>query len=171
MHSYEAVKHDFETWLPKLAPGAIVLFHDTNVYEEDFGVWRFWEEIQSHYPLNFEFKHSHGLGIIQLDDSPPEKILRCFDADILEKQEFIQYFSFIGECRSEMFKKIEEDHLLHHCNLELVEKDRLLHERNLELIEKDRLLHERNLELMEIQSSFLWRMLTPFRKINKMGGK
>ena len=69
MHSYEAVKHDFETWLPKLAPGAIVLIHDTNVREYGFGVWKFWEEIQVWYPLNLDFTHSHGLGVLQLNDA------------------------------------------------------------------------------------------------------
>ncbi len=171
LHSYEAVKHDFETWLPKLAPGAIVLFHDTNVHGQDFGVWKFWEEIQSQYRLNFEFKHSNGLGVMQLDDSPPERILRWFEVDKTEREELIQYFSFLGGCHSERFQNLEKDRLLHERNLELMEKDRLLHERNLEFMEKDRLLHERNLELMEIQGSFLWRILTFFRIINKRGLK
>ncbi|MFM6980054.1 MAG: class I SAM-dependent methyltransferase [Micrococcales bacterium] len=64
-HTYEAVKHDFETWLPKLAKGATVIFHDTNERKEDFGVYRLWEELMKKYD-GFEFKHSHGLGVLQL---------------------------------------------------------------------------------------------------------
>ena len=35
-HTYEAVAHDYETWLPKLASGGIVLFHDV---APSSGVW------------------------------------------------------------------------------------------------------------------------------------
>jgi len=73
LHTYEAVKHDFETWLPKMQKNGIVLFHDISVVQESFGVKRFWNEVKKDF-AHFEFYHSSGLGVLALSD-PPSPLL------------------------------------------------------------------------------------------------
>jgi glycosyltransferase involved in cell wall biosynthesis len=68
LHTYEAVKHDFESWLPKVKDDGIILFHDISETKDDFGVFRLWDELKSKYGT-VEFRHSHGLGVLFLDSN------------------------------------------------------------------------------------------------------
>lgn len=63
LHTYAAVKKDFDTWRAKLSPNGTILFHDTMVRRDDFGVYQFWGEIKSQ-AHSFNFKHTHGLGVL-----------------------------------------------------------------------------------------------------------
>jgi len=78
-HFYEDAKRDFETWRPKLSDRGVVLFHDINVRERGFGVFRLWEELRERHP-GFEFLHGNGLGVLGVGSRLPQSLRELFAA-------------------------------------------------------------------------------------------
>ncbi len=70
LHTYEAVKNDFESWLPAMSDRGIMLFHDTHARGHGFGVWRLWDEIRADYP-SIDITHSYGLGVAVVGQIDP----------------------------------------------------------------------------------------------------
>ncbi len=93
-HFYDDVKEDFESWLPKLTEDAIVLFHDTNVRERGFGVWKFFEELSARYPT-FQFIHGNGLGMLALGKIP-DNLGPLFDATDSQVDQIRSVYSSLG---------------------------------------------------------------------------
>lgn len=152
LHTYEAVKHDFETWLPKLAPGAIVLFHDTNVRKDDFGVWKYWAELKAQYADSIEFLHSHGLGVLEFSVVSESEQSRRTAKITSIKQEQMSFFTSLGK----KYDYLWDLSALEQSNLKHLEQVRELWS------ERDQL----RAEVSMLKSSFSWRVTAPFRTVH-----
>ena len=72
-HTYEAARHDYETWAGSVTARGVILFHDIAVQDpaRGFGVYRLWEELKARFPTA-QFGHSFGLGVLFTSDPPPD---------------------------------------------------------------------------------------------------
>lgn len=169
-HTYEAVSHDFRTWLPKLAPGAIVLLHDVNVRQEGYGAWKFWEELRSEYANTFGFLHSHGLGVVQLEGGSPDKLLDVFALGPKEQREFAEIFAALGAMHQYRYRQDELQQETAALRRALAERDAVLAEKEASLAalgaalaEKGETLAETQAVLNSVIASNSWRITRPLR--------
>jgi Methyltransferase domain len=80
-HSEAAARHDFDSWLPKIRRGGIVLLHDVGVRKKGFGVWKVWTELQNQ-GRSWTFHDGPGLGVWQ---KPPASPLPGFLDELLAR--------------------------------------------------------------------------------------
>jgi hypothetical protein len=95
LHTYEAVKHDFETWQTKMSNRGVMLFHDTQDRTGDFGVYKFWAEQAVKHP-HFEFTHGPGLGILAVGPEVPDQLQSLVNADPQQADAIRSHYARLG---------------------------------------------------------------------------
>jgi Methyltransferase domain len=106
LHTESAVRHDFDSWLPKVRPGGVILLHDVDVRGRDFGAWKVWAGLQER-GRSWTFHDGPGLGVWQ---KPPRQDLPGFLEQLLAPPDernsaLAQYYS---ERAAEMQGRIVE---------------------------------------------------------------
>ena len=143
LHTYEAVKEDYDTWNPKLKEEGTLLFHDCNVRERNFGVWKLWEEIKESGEYHcIEIPNGYGLGLATRAKEKPqwhtqlELELNALNAKgrlLMEQQVLREKLSKL-ESENDELKK-------HAVNLEKIREENEKHIKSLMHSKKDKILN------------------------------
>jgi methyltransferase family protein len=94
-HLYEQVRHDFDTWRPKMSERGVVLLHDAVRRVDEFGVWRLVEELRADHAV-FEFTHGNGLAVVLLGNKAPQELRALTELDSDETARFRAFFAALG---------------------------------------------------------------------------
>lgn len=140
LHTYEAVKHDFEAWLPKVEKNGMVLLHDIIVKRTDFGVYKLWEELKEKYQT-MEFHYSYGLGVLSKGEG-------AFPFDLKEEMES-HYAYLLEEIENGKANAMLEG---------LKNKDQEIESLKRLIQQKDQEIKDNKREIKIMKSSKFWKM-------------
>ena len=160
LHTYEAVKSDFEMWKNKVRLGGTIIFHDWNVKKEDFGVWKLWGEIKSmeNYKC-LELKNGYGLGIATEVDRVPDwhEDFKIDKGNIVSKGKLLNKINLLKMENIKMAKqKLITDK--HASNLEIIRDENQRYISSLEK-EVERLKKKKAKGAMEKAKSYIKRII------------
>ena len=106
LHTYEAVKHDFEAWSSKLSGRGVVAFHDINARRRGYGVWKLWEELATRYQ-HFALHHAHGFGVVAIGPDQPNEFRTLLETPSAELQPLRDLFFVLGH-RLRLERQLDE---------------------------------------------------------------
>ena len=152
-HTYDVVKHDFESWLPKMSDRGVILLHDINVRERDFGVRQLWEELQPRFP-HFEFTHELGLGVISIGPNAGEGLRSLVNASEAEAQLIREFFEQLGE---RLKLRLESAQVIKNLFSEVATRDSALADRDATVMALTDELTARDARINAILTCRAWR--------------
>jgi hypothetical protein len=132
-HTYEAVRNDFENWLPKMSSRGVILMHDTNVRERDYGVWRLWEELKLKYP-HFDFTHGYGLGVLAVGENYPPAFGVLMEA--------LETLPAMKEIFFQLGSRVEQAFIIQRLTAQLENKEQAVQELTARIVKQDDLLKD-----------------------------
>lgn len=152
-HTYRAARADLLPWLVKLSPRGVVLLHDINVREREFGVWRLWDELTPHYP-HFAFYHGHGLGVLAVGPLAAHDLDGLMRASPPQAHLIRTFFSRLGQSvarsiESETQVSAQEQHV-QQLTRELMELQVRLGQRDVDKAELEERVRRLTAELDEL---------------------
>ncbi|HYI32431.1 MAG TPA: class I SAM-dependent methyltransferase [Glaciibacter sp.] len=156
-HGYDDVRHDFETWLPKMSARGVVILHDIAEHQEGFGVWRLWDEISERYP-SFAFAHGHGLGVLAVGSHVPEALLSFLDSSPDRAEAVRSVYEDLGAAVS----------LQYSVELQAARTQPLCEhneEADQQLARAAERIHDLQQQIDELRSSTSWRVTAPLRAV------
>jgi hypothetical protein len=131
------------------------VFHGTNIRKENFGIWKFWNEIKHSYP-SFEFYHSHGLGILLVGDNQPETLSILCEANTSNASNVRNAYASLSRGENDLYaSKVENARLA-----------ALLQKRELQLEKQIREKIRVEERIKSLQNSISWKLTLPFRKMH-----
>lgn len=146
LHTYDAVKHDFESCFPKVKKGGIILLHYIFISRDDFGVYQLCEELKGTYKT-IEFYHSYGLGVLFKEEFRYPALIKQ------ERQWQIRYSS------------IAEDRKNERTGDAIRGLQRSLAERNGQIVALSQAVTRSE---AEIYQSLSWRVTAPMRYVGRL---
>jgi hypothetical protein len=163
-HTYESVRHDFEAWLPKISSHGVVLFHDTNVREQDFGIRKFWDEVKLKYP-HFEFLHGHGLGVLAVGKVRSKELRELFK---LPEEESIRIRDFFFQLGHQLTARVRNKAMaseLENQKGQLQELKADLADLKTSLHEKVSHIHNLEFQMQQLQRSIPMQLVNRYQRI------